>query len=44
MPSEDAHGWTGLATTVETERCTDTESLQASQEQHSTVAPGLGRV
>jgi hypothetical protein len=34
MPSEDAHGWTVLATTLRPEECTDTELLQAYQEQH----------
>jgi transposase len=29
VPSEDAHGWTVLATTVRPEGCTDTELLQA---------------
>jgi transposase len=41
VPSEDAHGWTVLATTVRPEECTDTEMLQAYQEQHSTVEPGF---
>jgi len=41
VPSEDAHGWTVLATTVRPEGCTDTELLQAYQEQHSTVEPGF---
>jgi len=41
VPSEDAHGWTVLATTLPPEVCTDTERLQAYQEQHSTVAPGF---
>ena len=40
-PSEDAHGWTVLATTVRPEVCTDTEMLQAYQEQHITVEPGF---
>ena len=40
-PSEDAHGWTTLATTRRPEECTDTERLQAYQEQHSTVEPGF---
>jgi hypothetical protein len=39
--SEDAHGWTVLATPVPPEGCADTESLQAYQEQHTTVEPGL---
>jgi transposase len=41
VPSEDAHGWTVLATTVRPEACTDTEMLQAYQEQHITVEPGF---
>src|SRR5262249_19125655 len=41
MPSEDTHGWTVLATTVGPEKCTDTEMLQAYQEQHVTVEPGF---
>jgi hypothetical protein len=41
MPSEDAHGWTVLATTLRPEVCTDTELLQAYQEQHITVEPGF---
>ena len=40
-PSEDAHGWTVLATTVGPEGCTDAELLQAYQEQHITVEPGF---
>jgi transposase len=40
-PAEDTYGWTVLATTVPPEGCTDTEILQAYQEQHSTVAPGF---
>ena len=40
-PAEDTYGWTGLATTVPPEVCTETERLQAYQEQHSTVEPGL---
>jgi transposase len=39
-PEED-NGWTVLATTVSAEVCTDTEILQAYQEQHPTVAPGF---
>ena len=38
--SEDAHGWTVLATTLRSEECTDVEMLQAYQEQHLTVEPG----
>jgi transposase len=41
VPSEDAHGWTVLATTVRPEVCTDAEMLQAYQEQHITVEPGF---
>jgi transposase len=41
VPSEDAHGWTVLATTMQPEGCTDTEMLQAYQEQHITVEPGF---
>src|SRR2546430_3411289 len=41
VPSEDAHGWTVLATTLQPEVCTDTEMLQAYQEQHITVEPGF---
>jgi hypothetical protein len=41
VPSEDAHGWTVLATTVGPEVCTDVELLQAYQEQHITVEPGF---
>jgi transposase len=41
VPSEDAHGWTVLATTVPPDVCTDTEILQAYQEQHVTVEPGF---
>ena len=40
-PAEDTYGWTVLATTVPPEVCTDTEVLQAYQEQHSTVEPGF---
>jgi len=40
-PSEDAHGWTVLATTVRPEGCPDAELLQAYQEQHITVEPGF---
>jgi hypothetical protein len=32
VPSEDAYGWTVLATTLRPEVCTDTEMLQAYQE------------
>ena len=41
VPSEEAQGWTVLATTVRPEVCTDTEILQAYQEQHITVEPGF---
>jgi transposase len=41
LPSEDAHGWTVLATTLQSEACTDVEILQAYQEQHITVEPGF---
>src|SRR5919201_636311 len=41
VPSEDAHGWTVLAPTLQPEGCTDTEMLQAYQEQHITVEPGF---
>jgi transposase len=41
VPSEDAHGWTVLATTVQPEVCSDTEMLQAYQEQNTTVEPGF---
>jgi hypothetical protein len=38
---EDDNGWTVLATTVSAEAGTDAEILQAYQEPHTTVAPGL---
>src|SRR5262249_1004785 len=38
---EEANGWTVLATTVSAEVCTDTEILQAYQEQHTTVEPSF---
>ena len=41
VPSEDVHGWTVLATTLRPEECTDTELLQAYQEQHITVELGF---
>jgi len=41
VPSEDAHGWMVLATTLRPAECTDTEMLQAYQEQHITVEPGF---
>jgi transposase len=37
--SQDALGWTVLATTVNPEVCADAELLQAYQEQHTTVEP-----
>jgi transposase len=39
-PEEDS-GWTVLATTVSAATCTDTEILQAYQEQHTTVEAGF---
>jgi hypothetical protein len=41
VPSAATQGWTVLATTVGAESCTDTEILQAYQEQHITVEPGF---
>jgi hypothetical protein len=41
LPSADAHGWTVLATTLRPAEWTDTERLQAYQDQHLTVAPGF---
>jgi transposase len=41
LPSEDAYGWTVLATTLRSEEGTDGEMLQAYQEQHITVEPGF---
>jgi transposase len=41
VPSADTQGWTVLATTVGAASCTDTEILQAYQEQHITVEPGF---
>jgi hypothetical protein len=41
VPSEEEYGWTVLATTLRPEVCTDAEVLQAYQEQHITVEPGL---
>jgi transposase len=41
VPSEEAYGWTVLATTLRPEVCTDAELLQAYQEQHITVEPGF---
>ena len=40
-PAEATYGWTVLATTGPPEGGTDTEILQAYQEQHITVEPGL---
>jgi hypothetical protein len=39
-PEED-NGWTVLATTVSAQACTAAEVLQAYQEPHTTVEPGL---
>ena len=39
--SEEDHGWTVLATTVRPEEGTDTEILQAYQDQMTTVEPGF---
>ena len=41
VPAADTYGWTVLATTVPPAVCTDTEILQAYQEQHITVEPGF---
>ena len=41
LPSEDAQGWTVLATTLRSAACTDIAMLQAYQEQHITVEPGF---
>jgi hypothetical protein len=41
VPTEGTPGWTVLATTGRPEICTDAELLQAYQEQHITVEPGL---
>jgi hypothetical protein len=41
VPAADTYGWAVLATTVPPEVCTDTEILQAYQEQHITVEPGF---
>jgi hypothetical protein len=38
---EEDKGWTGLATTVSAAACTEAEVLQAYQEQHTSVDPGL---
>jgi hypothetical protein len=39
-PEED-NGWTVLATTVDAEVCSDTDILQAYQDQNTTVEPGF---
>jgi transposase len=39
--AEEDNGWTVLATTVRAEMGTDTEILQAYQEQNTTVEPGF---
>src|SRR5262245_57391412 len=39
--AEDEHGWTVLATTVDSAECTDAEIVQAYHDQHSTVEPGF---
>jgi len=41
VPSENAYGWTVLATTLRPEVCTDADLLQAYQAQHITVEPGF---
>jgi hypothetical protein len=41
LSCEDAQGWTVLAPTLRSEECTDVERLQAYQEHHITVEPGL---
>src|SRR5919108_8296 len=41
VPTEEAHGWTVLATTVPPEVGTDTELLEAYQEQPVTGEPGF---
>jgi transposase len=38
---EEANGWMVLATTVHTEVCSDTDILQAYQDQNTTVEPGF---
>ena len=40
VPSEEAYGWTVLATPLRPEVWTDAERLPAYQAQHSTVEPG----
>jgi hypothetical protein len=39
--SEEDNGWMVLATTVRAEVCSDTDILQAYQEQNTTVEPGF---
>jgi transposase len=39
--AEDDHGWTVLATTVDSAVSTDAEIVQAYHDQHSTVEPGF---
>jgi transposase len=39
--NEAEQGWTVLATTVDTQRCSDAQILRVYQEQNSTVEPGL---
>src|SRR4029453_2579801 len=41
VPSEDVHGWTVLATTMQPEGCTDAEMLQPNQEQNIAGDPGF---
>ena len=38
---QEANGWMGLATTVPAEVCSDTDILQAYQDQNTTVEPGF---
>jgi len=39
--ADEAHGWTGLATTGDAAGCSDTDLLQAYQDQKTTVEPGF---
>jgi transposase len=39
--AEEDNGWTVLATTMSAETCADADILQVSQEQTTTVEPGL---
>jgi transposase len=39
--AQEENGWTVLATTVQSEICSDAEILQAYQEQHTSVEPGF---